>query len=165
MNIEDKSDTIAQGDVNAIKGNTSYGCRGEGHFIKDCPLNKDIPSQNQRKPYTPYNNRSTSNTTDIIVPIAQNPEYSLRLIKTIEHFKTQLHTIPPLTTKAITMTKTNIDITTTTENGHSKGHHNRHNNRSMVNEIEDCSECSSDCTDITDFEEPVNTENTDDTKN
>ena len=93
-----KSDTTAQCDVNANKGSTCYKCGVEGHFIKDFPLNKDNPTQHQRKPYTPYNNRSTSNTTDVFIPIAQTLNSHLIQLKQL-NTQTQPHTIPPFTRK------------------------------------------------------------------
>ena len=60
LEFEDKSDTIAQCDVNAIKGNTCYKYGGEGHFIKDCPLNKIIPHKTKES-HTHYT------TTDLPV--------------------------------------------------------------------------------------------------
>ena len=181
LDSEGKSDTIAQCDINTIKGITCYKCGDEGHFIKYCPLNKDNPTQNQRKPCTPYNNRSTSNTTDVITPIAQTLKSLLKQLKqfntsnTTTHNNTSHHKSHHNNTDRQRHNHHNRDAKhnshntynmhkTYCENRHNKEYHNRHDNRRMVNEIKDFSEYNSDCSDISDFEEPVNNENTDDTK-
>ena len=149
LDFEDKSDTIAQCDVNAFKGNTCYKFEGEGHFIKDCPLNKDNPTQNQRKQYTPYNKRSTSNITDVITAIAQTLNSLFKQLK-------QLNTSNKITHNSSSHHKSHHNNTdrhrhnhhnrdtkhnshstynrhkTYCENRHNKGYHNRHNNRTMV---------------------------------
>ena len=53
-------ETIAHCDVNAIKGTGCYKCGSNDHYIKDCPLNRDIgntynsSSNSQQKQYNAY---------------------------------------------------------------------------------------------------------------
>ena len=53
-------ETIAHCDVNATKGNGCYKCGSNDHYIKDCPLNRDIgntynsSSNSQQKQYSAH---------------------------------------------------------------------------------------------------------------
>ena len=76
LDFEMKPDTIAHCGIQAIKGSTCHKCRNEGHFIKNCPLLQNNPTHhhnpmpNHKQSYAPHS-RSTSNNTDMLLPITQ----------------------------------------------------------------------------------------------
>ena len=105
---------IAHCGIQAIEGSTCYKCGNEGHFIKDCSLHQNNPIQhhnltpNHKHSYTPYS-RSNSSNTDMLTPITQTLN-NLWSNGNSYPQQTQAHTVPPLTTKAITTIQIDIDI-------------------------------------------------------
>ena len=91
-----KTDTIAHGDIQAIKGSSCHKCGNEGHSIKDCPLHQINPIQhlnptpNHKHSYIPHS-RSNSNNTDMLTPITKTLNYLFSAIKTAIHNK---HNLP-----------------------------------------------------------------------
>ena len=94
---EPTSSSIIQCDINAIRDNKCYKCGKDGHFIKDCPLNKENLQYHHRQDdhtggYSPLNtNMSSSENT--LATLAKAVNDLALLLK--EHTQKSHHSFQP----------------------------------------------------------------------
>ena len=163
-------ETIAHCDVNAIKGTGCYKCGSNDHYIKDCPLSRDIgntynsSSNSQQKQYNAYSKdqrkaghessleQSLQTMTDLLKSLlkqtnqSQSPYQSQSFHSKAphKHFNTSKHHGHRQSNRHAN------------HRSHHRNHHhkNTYRNDTRVNEIEECaSDCTSSCSDQSDVGE------------
>ena len=158
-------ETIAHCDVNAIKGNGCYKCGNNDHYIKDCPLNRDIgntynsSNNSHQKEYNAHSKdqrkaghessleQSLQTMTDLLKSLIKQTSQSQSSYQSQsihnkaphKHFNTNTMVIDSQIDMPITGLTIGVTITEIII----------HNTR--VNEIEECaSDCTSSCSDQSD---------------
>ena len=160
-------ETIAHCDVNAIKGNGCYKCGSNDHYIKDCPLNRDIcntynsSSNSQQKQHNAYSKdqRKAGHESSLEQSLQTMTDLLKSLIKQTSQPQSSYQS------QSFHSKAPHKHLNTNKHHGHrwlnrhanhrphNRGHHNRNNYRhnTRVNEIEECaSDCTSSCSDQSD---------------
>ena len=152
------ADQILSCDINAIQGNKCFKCDKEGHYARDCPLNRDDKYTANRSPDRQYDSKQhhkyQGNSNSMFEPMTKLFNNLLEQMKTMQkpnytyNGKQTYHKMYDRNSQGYN--KQRQGFKRHTQNRTHNNHHKSYGTK--VHEMETFSDCHSDCSDVSEGE-------------